>query len=186
MIASKIMENVRRSIKDIGKANVSDYEIYEAINESLRIIAEITRGADWPLFKKEATITFTSGVGSLPVDYIAIDRGISDAGDEMLLVSHDSSPGELEFNIKGSSVLSGEDTMKMWYHGYAAEIVSGAATAGATVIDLPLSWLMPLSQMTAASLSGNPQSMVQIAAIFSGVRVQGNEQQEPDATADKK
>lgn len=169
MLAYMIMEKVRHDIKDLSKVSVSDYEIYEAINEALRILAETTKDSDIPIFRKEALLTITNGRCELPGDFIQMDKVLTSSGEELLRVLHDSDPGELEYNIVGVDILSGESTLKIWYHGYITGITSSSETAGSTDIDIPAAWLLPVSQMAALSIAGNKPAMTQIASIFCGL-----------------
>jgi hypothetical protein len=162
--AGNILQQTRRYLKDIGKTQYADWEIYQGINDALRLFAEESARAydGGGLFSGSTTLTLTNGAVALPADYIKIKRAYAADGTELLRV-FDHNPDMGEIAINGNSITSGETSLKLDYYNY-----SGTVSTETDTVNMPVSMLMPLAKIAAYCIAGGDSSSVQIAQYFSG------------------
>ena len=166
MKAWDILIKTRHYLRDLQNARFSDWEIYQGINDALRIFAEesarIYDGSG--AFAAVAALTMGSGNSApLPENYIRIKRVYGATGKELFRVITDT-PGEGEFAIRGDSVISGETSITMHYFRYPGKVDQPEDR-----IDLPDSMLIAVAKIAAACVAGTDNSaIIQTAQYFSG------------------
>ena len=163
LTAGEVMIKARLYLKDTAKNSYSDAELYEGINDALRIFAEeAARAEDYNgAFSNHAALTLTSGSVALPNDFIRIKRLFS-ANGELLRVINDT-PSASEFAVKGGSLLSGETAVSLYYYCYP-----GPVTQQTDRIDVAASMLTPLAKAAAACISGSDSAALVAAQYFAG------------------
>lgn len=168
MKAGKVLVRTRLYLKDLQKAKYSDWEVYQGINDALRVLAEESakvsdaEGA----FSHTASLSMDGENSAvLPKDFIRPKRAFAPDGAELLHVFSDT-PGEGEFSIRGGSLCSGEGSVSLSYYGYPAPVASAEND-----ICLRGSMLMPLAKIAAACVAGADDAAVQAAQYFSGQKV---------------
>lgn len=165
MKANTVLIKTRHYLRDLQNAKFSDWEIYQGINDALRIFAEeAARMYDGiGAFSSVAVLTMESGDSALlPENYIRIKRAYGATGKELLRVITDT-PGEGEFTIRGGSIMSGETAITLYYFCYP-----GKVDQPEDVIDLPDSMLIAVAKIAAACVAGSDSVMIQVAQYFSG------------------
>ena len=165
MKANTVLIKTRHYLRDLQNAKFSDWEIYQGINDALRIFAEeAARMYDGiGAFSSVAVLTMGSGDSALlPENYIRIKRAYGATGKELLRVITDT-PGEGEFAIRGGSIMSGETAITLHYFCYP-----GKVDQPEDVIDLPDSMLIAVAKIAAACVAGSDSVMIQVAQYFSG------------------
>ena len=165
MKANTVLIKTRHYLRDLQNAKFSDWEIYQGINDALRIFAEeAARMYDGiGAFSSVAVLTMGSGDSALlPENYIRIKRAYGATGKELLRVITDT-PGEGEFAIRGGSIMSGETAITLHYFCYP-----GKVDQPEDVIYLPDSMLIAVAKIAAACVAGSDSVMIQVAQYFSG------------------
>ena len=165
MKAGSILIKTRHYLRDLQNAKFSDWEIYQGINDALRIFAEeAARMYDGiGAFSSVAVLTMGSGDSALlPENYIRIKRAYGATGKELLRVITDT-PGEGEFAVRGGSIMSGETAITLHYFCYP-----GKVDQPEDVIYLPDSMLIAVAKIAAACVAGSDSVMIQVAQYFSG------------------
>ena len=165
MKANTVLIKTRHYLRDLQNVKFSDWEIYQGINDALRIFAEeAARMYDGSgAFSAVAALTMGSGDNALlPENYIRIKRAYGSTGKELLRVITDT-PGEGEFAIRGGSIMSGEPTITLHYFSFP-----GKVDQPEDVIDLPDSMLIALAKISASCVVGSDTATIQVAQYFSG------------------
>ena len=165
MTANTVLIKTRHYLRDLQNVQFSDWEIYQGINDALRIFAEeAARMYDGSgAFSAVAALTMGSGDNALlPENYIRIKRAYGSTGKELLRVITDT-PGEGEFAIRGGSIMSGEPTITLHYFSFP-----GKVDQPEDVIDLPDSMAVPLARITSLLLANKIDEAVALADYFSG------------------
>ena len=165
MKAGNILIKTRQYLRDLQASRFSDWEIYQGINDALRIFAEeasrIYDGAG--AFSSVKTLSMgADGKALLPESYLKVKRAYSSDGSELLRVIS-SAPGEGEFAIRGNVLMSGEPSVKLNYYSYPEKVDQPE-----DVVDLPESMLLPIAKIAASCAAGSDNATVQVAQYFSG------------------
>ena len=165
MKANTVLIKTRHYLRDLQNVKFSDWEIYQGINDALRIFAEeAARMYDGSgAFSAVAALTMGSGDNALlPENYIRIKRAYDSTGKELLRVITDT-PGEGEFAIRGGSIMSGETSITLHYFSSP-----GKVDQPEDIIDLPDTMLIAVAKIAAACVSGSDSAMIQVAQYFNG------------------
>lgn len=164
MKANTVLIKTRHYLRDLQNVKFSDWEIYQGINDALRIFAEeAARMYDGSgAFSAVAALTMGNDSTLLPENYIRIKRAYGSTGNELLRVITDT-PGEGEFAIRGGSIMSGETAITLHYFCYP-----GKVDQPDDVIDLPDSMLIAVAKIASACVAGSDSVMIQVAQYFSG------------------
>ena len=164
MKANTVLIKTRHYLRDLQNVKFSDWEIYQGINDALRIFAEeaarMHDGAG--IFSSVISLTMSGDSALLPENYIRIKRAYGSTGNELLRVITDT-PGEGEFAIRGGSIMSGEPTITLHYFSFP-----GKVDQPEDVIDLPDSMLIALAKISASCVVGSDTATIQVAQYFSG------------------
>lgn len=164
MKANTVLIKTRHYLRDLQNVKFSDWEIYQGINDALRIFAEeaarMYDGAG--IFSSVISLTMSGDSALLPENYIRIKRAYGSTGKELLRVITDT-PGEGEFAIRGGSIMSGEPTITLHYFSFP-----GKVDQPEDVIDLPDSMLIALAKISASCVVGSDTATIQVAQYFSG------------------
>ena len=164
MKANTVLIKTRHYLQDLQSVKFSDWEIYQGINDALRIFAEeaarMHDGAG--IFSSVISLTMSGDSALLPENYIRIKRAYGSTGKELLRVITDT-PGEGEFAIRGGSIMSGEPTITLHYFSFP-----GKVDQPEDVIDLPDSMLIALAKISASCVVGSDTATIQVAQYFSG------------------
>lgn len=165
MEANTVLIKTRHYLRDLQNAKFSDWEIYQGINDALRIFAEesarIYDGQGY--FSSVATLPMgIAGSAVLPEDYIRIKRVYGTGGHELLRVVSDM-PGEGEFALRGNAILSGDASVTLHYYNYPPKVDQEE-----DIIALPESMLMALAKIAASCVVGSDNVTIQVAQYFSG------------------
>lgn len=164
MEANTVLIKTRHYLRDLQNVKFSDWEIYQGINDALRIFAEeAARMYDGSgAFSAVAALTMSGDSALLPENYIRLKRAYGATGKELLRVITDT-PGEGEFAIRGGSIMSGETAITLHYFCYP-----GKVDQPEDIIDLPDSMLIAVAKIAAACAAGSDSVMIQVAQYFSG------------------
>ena len=164
MKANTVLIKTRHYLRDLQNVKFSDWEIYQGINDALRIFAEeaarMHDGAG--IFSSVISLTMSGDSALLPENYIRIKRAYGSTGNELLRVITDT-PGEGEFALRGGSIMSGEPTITLHYFSFP-----GKVDQPEDVIDLPDSMLIALAKISASCVVGSDTATIQVAQYFSG------------------
>lgn len=172
MIANDIMTKVRLYASDAGKSKISDFEIINAINDALRLMAEESARLGGALFRVQETIMTLQGDAPLPVGYLEVIKAFDSTHKELFNV-HTDTPKESEFGIKGATLYCGNTSLELWYFGYPANVDDADS-----VIDLPASYSAPLAKVAMALISNNLEDAVAIADYFMGAKMKKKQTRE--------
>jgi hypothetical protein len=178
MKVADVVRKVRLYLRDLTKTALSDWEIVEGINDALSLFADINAAVKGQLFRNTATLTFTDGTASLPVDFLKVERVYSTAGAELFRVFQ-SAPGDGEYAISGLDVTSGESSATMFYFGRHAAVSSGGDD-----IDLPAGYLVPLARVSAAAVRGDVSTMETLAAAYIQGKLSSESEEETEDSSD--
>lgn len=169
MKAGTVASRVRFYIRDTSKNITSDWEIYESINEALRIIAEVNSKSKGGIFRKSETIVISDGRGLLPEDFLDVNRVFSSDGKEMLAV-FSSTPGTLEYSTDGMYIYSGEPSVTIFYFSFHPQILNDISD-----IEIPESYFTMLARATALVVSGDPNGALNlVASILTGTPMEAS------------
>lgn len=163
MEARKILSRARIQLADTAKMLRSDWELLEALNIALNMVAELNQITGGPLFRRKATLAMESGRAALPQDFLAVDRGFSPAGEELFLVVH-SDPLLGEMKLEDNGISSGESEVELRYFGRPATVESEGDE-----IQLPEAYAVPLGRATALIVAGEIDAAAE-ALAFSAAR----------------
>ena len=160
MKAGTVMRKTRMYMKDMNKTSLSDWEIYEVMNDALQIFAEVNSSTKGPLFREKASLSFTDNRAPLPARYIDMERVFDALGKEMFQVFH-ANPMAGEFRLSGLTIFSANPAATIWYFSYPEPILNEVSD-----IDLPENALVPISKATAALLRGDIGEATTYAEAF--------------------
>lgn len=164
MELAKVALHTRRYLRDTGGTRFSDWEITEAINDAVSILADADMRVDGELFRETSLVNLGRGDGTLPSGRGKVIRVYNLDGVELLKVSQ-SAPGEGEYSLSGDRVYSGEDGPLLFvYHVIPDRIESFSASS----LDLDEMYLLPLAK--AASLIASGEMDKAIDFIVASVR----------------
>lgn len=168
MTAGEIFVKTRLYLRDMGKTIFSDYEIYQGINDALRLFAEESARAydSEGLFRTSATLALIDGSVAIPPDFIKLIRAFNANGEELLHI-FEGTPGEKEFAINKVNLTSGTPTVKLNYYCYPNTV-----SAAADTIYLPESMLMAVAKIAAYCVAGSEQAAIETSRYFNGARVE--------------
>ncbi|MDO5116365.1 MAG: hypothetical protein Q4D58_09745 [Synergistaceae bacterium] len=165
MKAGDVMTRTRLYARDMQGERFSDFEVFAAINDAVRLLAEeelrVFSGAD---FRRSCDLdTATAGYALLPEGFLREIRAFDGVDGNELLRVHSDEPGDGEYAIREGVLHSGCDKVTLCYYGLPAEV-------RAPDDDLRLSekTLPAVAKMAAAMLSGGDAAAVQTALYFTG------------------
>lgn len=168
MTAGEVFIKVRNYLKDTGKDIFSDWEIYEGINDALRLFAEESAkaGDDKGYFSNTESLVLTNKKVALPTDFVRIKRAFDSSGKELLHI-FDHEPNLGEVRILGNTLSSGESSLTLNYYCYPPTV-----SMYNDAIDLPSSMLLPFSKAAACCVSNTDQAAIMVAQYFNGEKIQ--------------
>lgn len=175
MQAKEIYSKLRIYLGDTVKAKHSDWEVFNGINDALRLVAEENARVGGPLFRKRAEFTVDSETQQieLPEDFVKEIKAFGEEGEELLNV-HNDEPFEGEFSVKGASlyVVAPPEpltsTVTLWYFSYPP-----AVSSVDDEIDIPLSMAMPIAKIARSCVKGQDDAAVEKADFFYGTNPVG-------------
>jgi len=164
MQAKKITDKTRLYLGDMNKAKYSDWEIFNGINDALRVLADESAKNKGALFRDRETITISSlNAALLPERFISCIKAFDSSGAELFNV-HNDDPAAGEFSINGINIMSGEASLVLWYFKYPDQI-SGFESE----IDMPESMIVPIAKVAASSIKQDDTQMVNMARYALGL-----------------
>lgn len=159
MRGQEIAIQTRLAAGDTTKTKYSDWEVYEAINRAVRVIAEYDKNT---MFRKRVTLTLSNGAVLLPDDYVSVRRIFSSMGKELLRTWNRALASE-GYYIDGGSLYSSEGIVSMSYD-YCPAPITGPSSA----IDMPAQLVRPLAVFAGAMLTGDSAALAQGYSFFTG------------------
>lgn len=164
MKAGRILARARLYAGDMQGARYSDYEVYAAINDAVRVLAqEQMRTAAGTDFRRACELdTSTAGYALLPEGFLKEVRAFDGTDGNELLQVHTDDPGDGEYAVGGGVLHSGCSSVTLCYYGLPAEV-------RAPEDDLRISESMfQAVARTAATLLGGGSDSVRAAQYFTG------------------
>ena len=171
MDVDKVALRMRGYAGDLAKVQYSDYQVIDALNCALRLLAETSAQGDRALFRKTDEPVIADGEFDLPDDFVSPIRAFGSDGGELLILSETSPADEGELLIHGSKGYTGETSVSLVYNALPEEV-----EALSDEIDLPLAWELPLSRAAAMFLAGDPGGAAKTLASFFGGKNGGDSQ----------
>lgn len=150
MDVADLVLQVRGYVGDYAKVNYSDFQIIDALNSTVRLLAQMCSSRKDPLFRKMIKITVDDGQFILPDNFIALVRGYDSDGGELFVLSELAPVAEKEVLIHGNSGYSGEEEVTLVYDSIPDVIMDIDDS-----VEIPNIWSFPLSRAAGYFLSGN-------------------------------
>lgn len=168
MKAGRVLTRARLYARDMQGAKFSDYEVYAAINDTVRILAQeqmrTMAGTD---FRCACELnTSTAGMALLPEGFLKEIRAFDGIDGNELLRVHTDEAGSGEYSIEGEMLFSGCKSVMLCYFGLPAEV-----RAPEDDLSLSDSMFQALARSAAALLIGSDSGAVQAAQYFTGQTV---------------
>lgn len=163
MDADKVALRVRGYAGDFAKVKYSDFQVVDALNCALRLLAETSAQGGKTLFRKSDECSVVAGVFSLPDDFVSPVRAYGADGAELLILSESSPADEGEVLIHGDKGYTGEAAVSLVYNALPEEV-----EALTEEIDLSAAWELPLSRAAAMFLVGDASGAAKMLAAFFG------------------
>ncbi|MDO4561411.1 MAG: hypothetical protein Q4C86_10730 [bacterium] len=167
MKAGKVMARTRLYARDMQGARFSDYEVYAAVNDAVRVLAqEEMRSMAGTDFRRACQLDTSAGHALLPEGFLKEIRAFDGVDGNELLQVHNDEPGDGEYSVKDGALRSGCASVTLCYYGLPAEV-------RAPDDDLRISEAMAQSvaKSAASLLIGSDEGAVQAAQYFTGQNV---------------
>ncbi len=166
MKAGKVMARTRLYARDMQGARFSDYEVYAAVNDAVRVLAqEEMRSMAGTDFRRACQLNTSVAAGHalLPEGFLKEIRAFDGVDGNELLLVHNDEPGDGEYAVKDGALRSGCASVTLCYYGLPAEV-------RAPDDDLRISEAMAQSVAKSAALLliGSDAGAVQAAQYFTG------------------
>lgn len=156
----------RMYANDVQKSRYSDYEVYAAINDAVRIIAreDIHSAHHGISFRRRKEIKGVTprGGAALPEGYIDSIHAFDADGVELLRVYSDI-PKNREYAVRGGAIFSPSAEIELYYYGLPPRVARDEDE-----LDLPEFMMTPVAKTAAALLTGADSSALSAAQYFIG------------------
>ena len=160
MLTRDVAFRTRLYAKDANKAKWSDYEVYSAINDAVRVVAqEDIRAGNGDDFRTKRVITVTNGRAELPTGFLSEIRAFDSEGVELLNV-HSDVPleTEREYSVRGTYLYAGTSPIELWYFALPPFVA-----ADSDELAMRDKWFVPVAKAAAALLMGQDAGSVSMA-----------------------
>ena len=164
MKAIDLFAKTRLYLEDMTKTRYSDWEIFSAINDALRLVAEENAKVNGPLFRKRVLLITDdeSFAVELPEDFVKEIKAF-DADDAELFNVHNDEPFAGEFTIRGDRLVAPDKTVVLWYFSYPEKIKNPSDK-----IDLPSSMVVPVAKIASQCAKSAHNAALESAQYFYG------------------
>ena len=168
MKAGRILARARLYARDMQGAKFSDDEVYSAVNDAVRVLAqEAMRTMAGTDFRRACELdTSAAGHALLPEGFLREIRAFDGVDGNELLLVHTDEAGDGEYSIKGELLFSGCASVTLCYFGLPAEV-----RAPEDVLGISGAMAQSVAKSAAALLIGSDSGAVQAAQYFTGQNV---------------
>lgn len=116
MTVAELFTDIRYQLSDELKISYSDIELIGYLNQVNEFMYATLLEAESNLVVKEAVITLTSGVGTLPADF-HLDDAVTDVdGNPLNAVASSKTPTSTQYKIMVESIYSDNGSIKLFYY----------------------------------------------------------------------
>ena len=133
MTVAELFTDVRYQLSDELKTGYSNTELIGYLNQVNEFMFATLLDHESNLIIKEATVTLTDGVGSLPSDFQLDDTVNIDGGEPFTTVPVSSTPTSTQYKIMVDSIYSDNDSITLFYY-YSPSVY----TAITDTLDIPI------------------------------------------------
>lgn len=166
MKINEVFAKTRLYLADMQKSSYSDWEVFEGINDALRIVAETNAANAGPLLRRSEVLDTggASGSAKLPEDFLREIKAFGADGSELLNV-HNDEPTRGEFGVRGKYLFScpGSGNTTLWYFACPPPV-----NESTDELALPSSMAAPVAKIARECVLGAMDRAVEAARLFYG------------------
>lgn len=169
MKAGKVLMRTRLYAHDMQMSRFSDFEVYAAINDALRVLAqEVVRTTAGTDFRRACALdTSVASAALLPEGFLKEIRAFDGVDGNELLQVHNDAPGDGEYSVKDGALRSGCASVTLYYYGLPAEVFSSEEV----LLGVSETMVQAVAKMAASLLTGVDSGAVAAAQYFTGQNV---------------